>query len=131
MAVQENKSRRLDHESEKLLTLEEAAKRLGLPPDDAEALIQKGRLPSFRLGGNFLRVRLKDVESVQAQLLKARAAEKSKVQPAGSSSAAIAPLPKPPESSASERLSDFFYFNDFYLLAFLVALVLLAIIVVF
>ncbi|MBI3332979.1 MAG: helix-turn-helix domain-containing protein [Candidatus Omnitrophica bacterium] len=87
---------------EKFLTLEEAARRLRCSVGDVEAMVQSGRLPSFRLGGNLLRLRLSDVEAVETD------------------------LPKRPPSW--ERLADFIYFNDFYLITLLVILLLLALI---
>ena len=93
-------------EPEKLLTLQEAARRLSLPADDVEVMIRDGKLPSFRLAGNLLRLKLRDVETLR---LKQRPG-------------------RPRASRGLERISDFFYFNDFYLLAFLILLTLLAII---
>ena len=105
MAVRESENRRVGGGPEKLLTLEEAARRLGLPADDVEAMLRSGELPSFRLGGSLLRVQLKDVEALRNR-------GKKTVAPA----------------SARDRWSDFLYFNDFYLIAILVILTLLALI---
>ncbi len=107
MAVREGEDRRVDRGSEKLLTLEEAARRLSLPADDVEALIRKGRLPAFRLGGSLLRLSLKDVEAFRLT---------------------IHDPPSTIHRSFWDRLFDFFAFNDFYLIALLVILVLLALI---
>lgn len=103
MAVRSGEDRRVGGEPEKLLTLEEAARRLHLPADDVEAMIRQGRLPSFRLGGTLLRVRLQDVEAMGAPRRRSRTA-------------------------AWERVIDFFYFNDFYIVVLLLLLTLLAII---
>jgi excisionase family DNA binding protein len=91
---------------EKLLTLEEAVRWLGLPAEGIEELILQGKLPSFRLAGNLLRFRLRDVETLRLDLQKRR-------------------LRRP---SPLERIYDFFYFNNFYLIAFLILLTLVAII---
>lgn len=102
MEVREGQDRRVGFDPEKLLTLEEAARRLGIPADDVEAAIREGRLAAFRLAGDLLRVRLGDVERMR---------------------------PRPaPRGSLRDRLADFFYFNDFYLLAILILIALLAII---
>ena len=93
-------------EPEKLLTLQEAARRLSLPADDVEVMIREGRLPSFRLAGNLLRLKLQDVETLRLKRQRSR----------------------PGSPRLLERISDFFYFNDFYLLVFLILLTLLAII---
>ena len=104
MAVRPDEDRRVGGDAEKLLTLEEAARRLGVAPDDVEQMIQQGRLASFRLGGHLLRVRLGDVERWVA-------------------------TPKRVGSGRRwDRVLDFFYFNDFYLVALLILLTLLAVI---
>ena len=106
MAVREVQSGRVGGHPEKLLTLEEAARRLGLPAEGIEELILQGKLPSFRLAGNLLRFRLRDVETLRLDRQKRR-------------------LRRP---SLLERIYDFFYFNNFYLIAFLILLTLVAII---
>ena len=106
MAVREVQSGRVGGHPEKLLTLEEAAGRLGLPAEGIEELILQGKLPSFRLAGNLLRFRLRDVETLRLDRQKRR-------------------LRRP---SPLERIYDFFYFNNFYLIAFLILLTLVAII---
>jgi excisionase family DNA binding protein len=111
--------------SEKLLTLEEAARRLGVPADDVEVLVRSGGLASFRLGGSLLRVRLCDVESLRGKKLGVGSWELG----VGTERAVLTPdseLQAP--SSRWERIVDFCYFNDFYLAAILIILTLLAII---
>ena len=104
MAVRESENRRVGGGPEKLLTLEEAARRLGIPADDVEAMVKNGKLQAFRLGGALLRFRLQDVEAVR---------QKPK---------------RPPSPVPQDRLLDFLYYNDFYLIALLVILTLLALI---
>ena len=106
MAVREVQSGRVGGHPEKLLTVEEAARRLGLPTEGIEELILQGKLPSFRLAGNLLRFRLRDVETLRLDR-----------QKRGSR-----------RPSLFEWIYDFFYFNNFYLIAFLILLTLLAII---
>jgi excisionase family DNA binding protein len=102
VAVRTGKDRRVGGGSEKLLTLEEAARRLHLPADDVEAMIRRGGLSSFRLGGTLLRVRAGDIDALQRECR--------------------------PQGTFWERLVDFFYFNDFYILLLLLLLTLLTII---
>ena len=109
MAVREVQSGRVGGHQEKLLTPEETARRLGLKTEEVEDLILAGKLPSFRLAGNLLRFRLQDVERICLQR-----------QPGK--------RPRRAASSLIERVSDFFYFNSFYLIAFLILLTLVAII---
>ena len=106
MAVREVQSGRVGGHPEKLLTLEETARRLGILADQVEDLILAGKLPSFRLAGNLLRFRFQDVEVLRLE----RDHRRSR------------------RPSLFDRIRDFFYFNDFYLVAFLIFLTLLAII---
>ncbi len=128
MEIRKAEDRRVGGRSEKLLTLEEAARHLGIPPDDVEGLIRTGRLPSFRLGGSLLRLRLSDVEALRKQeeepfaLSRPSSFDKLRTngRVEGRSQHPVTPW---------DRIRDFFYFNDFYLIAFLIVLVLVAIIV--
>lgn len=79
---------------------------MDLPVEGVEELVLDGKLPSFRLAGNLLRFKLQDVEKLRLQQGR-----------------------RPPLSASPfERISDFFYFNSFYLIAFLILLTLVAII---
>lgn len=120
MAVRQEQDRRVGGNPEKLLTLEEAAKRLRVSPDDVEQMIQRGRIASFRLGGHLLRVRLGDVERLRVPATEGRA-------PASRSTG----VPSRGRSGIGrlwDRVLDFFYFNDFYLVALLLLLTLIAVI---
>ena len=126
MAVREGEDRRVGGGPEKLLTLEEAARRLQLPADDVEALVRTGKLQSFRLGGSLLRVRLWDVEKFLAQrATPAPQPEPQRVTPAPGAQGAPSGVRV---RSAWDMLLDFLHFNDFYLVAILIILTLLAII---
>lgn len=116
MEVREGQDRRVGLDPEKLLTLEEAARRLGIPADDVEAAIREGKLSAFRLAGDLLRIRAGDLERFGRSR--------------GPASAAKAPSRRTaaPSGSLRERIADFLYFNDFYLLALLILITLLAII---
>ena len=118
MEVREGKDRRLGGDSEKLLTLEEAAQRLEVTADDLQALIRQKKLASFRLGGHLLRVRRVDVEALLGE----------RSERARSARAKNPTVTVKRSHPLRDRFTDFFYFNDFYLVAFLILLTLLAII---
>jgi len=130
MAIRESQDRRVGLYPEKLLTLEEAARQLDISVEEVEGFIEAKRLPSFRLAGNWVRVRWKDVEALQREL-------KSKKGPAhpeaGSLDAQAGGIPSFKAQgipSIWERLIDFFYFNDFYLVTFLILVILLVLILI-
>ncbi|MCM8811982.1 MAG: helix-turn-helix domain-containing protein [Candidatus Omnitrophica bacterium] len=92
---------------EKLLSIEESARRLGKSVQEVQNLIRQGRLEVFRLGGNMVRLRLRDVEALGGRLQ---------------------PPPKPAVRGSGDRWLDFLYFNDFYIIGILLILTLLAVI---
>ena len=120
MAVRPDEDRRVGGDPEKLLTLEEAARRLSVTPDGVERMIQAGRLASFRLGGHLLRVRLGDVDRLRGTSSSGRAPSSRSVGVARRGRSGVGRL--------WDRVLDFFYFNDFYLVALLILLTLLAVI---
>ncbi|MBI2884662.1 MAG: helix-turn-helix domain-containing protein [Candidatus Omnitrophica bacterium] len=95
---------------EKLWTIGEVARYLGVSEADIESLVRTGRLTGYRLGGEFVRFRPEQVKLLKEQ-----------VQPRA---------PNAAEASVSgehwrDRLRDFLYFYDFYLVAFVLCAALL------
>jgi excisionase family DNA binding protein len=124
MAVREGEDRQLGGQSEKLLTLQETARRLDITPDDVDLLIREGKLTAFKLGGEVLRFRSSDVERLWDEMhgLHLHApiyVEKSRAQMTGEA--------RKPQNPV-DKFADFLYFNDFYIIGVLVILTLLAII---
>lgn len=96
--------------SEKLFTVREVSAELGIPEKDVIDAAQNGILPGFKIGGEFLRFRPEDV-------LKSAAAVRSHL---GIYEEKTSPL---------ERIHNFFYYNDFYIISFgLIAVLVVAII---
>lgn len=100
---------------EKLLTPEATAQRLGVPVAEVSRLAAEGALPAYRLGGEFLRFRSDDVDALRARRHRSDASR----------------VTRDTSRTWSERLREFFYLHDFYLLAALLALLLIAIVVRF
>lgn len=90
---------------EKLYTVREAAQYLGITERDVIDLSQEGTIPAFKVGGVYLRFKKEHLDSI-----------KDKVKPASE----IDTVPY----SLSEKWSDFFYYNDFYILSILVISIL-------
>lgn len=139
MAVRQDEDRRVGGGSEKLLTLTEAARRLKVTSQNIETLIRERKLTAFRLGGNLLRVQVSEVDLLVQQGWKPspRSPREPKVvapavpPPVRPASGSIPTLENPVSVSPPSfwgRISDFMYFNDFYLVAFLMILTLLTII---
>lgn len=97
---------------EKLWTTREAAQVLGVTERDIQQLVREGKLTGYKLGGQFLRFRPDQVESLKGQI----AFRRHVGRPAQEG-----------RRSWLNRVSDFVYFHDFYL----VSGVLLALLVVY
>lgn len=91
--------------SEKLYTVREAAHFLEVTERDIIDLSEKGLIPAYKVGGVYLRFRKDHLLSI-----------KGKVKSSTQGELATYDL--------RDRLSDFFYYNDFYLFSFLVISIL-------
>ena len=91
--------------TEKLYTIREAARFLDITERDVIDLSEKGLIPAYKVGGVYLRFRKDHLQSIKGKV-------KSTTQ----------------EELVSygfrDKLSDFLYYNDFYLLSFLVVIIL-------
>jgi excisionase family DNA binding protein len=93
---------------EKLLTVREVSHLLNLPEKEVIDLAENGTIPAYKVGGVYLRFKQHQLEEFK---------KKNKAQ-----------AQKNKEYHTADRLSDFFYFNDFYILSFILVLILLFII---
>ena len=107
---------------EKLITISETSRLLGISEQEVKGLVQKGELPAYRVGGRFLRFRKEQIEAIQNEIPAkgaappetARKREFQRRRPEAAYSESLA-----------DRVSDFFYFNDFYIIAAAIALLIL------
>jgi len=96
---------------EKLLTVREVSILLNVSEKEVMDLAQTGAIPAYKVGGVFLRFKKEQVQDYR------KSAHPSSIKHS---------LHKP--APLQERISDFFYFNDFYILSGLLILSLLIII---
>ncbi|MGD9014914.1 MAG: helix-turn-helix domain-containing protein [Candidatus Omnitrophota bacterium] len=90
----------------KLLTIREAAEVLGVTDQEIIDLVEEGKIPAYKIGGVYLRFKPEHIQQVR-----------QKITP-----------PSKAKVSLADRLHDFFYFNDFYILAVLIIILMLIII---
>ena len=98
--------------SEKLLNVREVSQYLGISAEDLRRLVDSGKVPAYRLGGAILRFRKDQIEQIKAQGIPKLA--KSQEEPAAGG-----------RYTGMERLKDFLYFNDFYIICAIIIVVLL------
>lgn len=97
---------------EKLWTTAEVAQYLGIQDTDVEHLVKEGKLTGYKLGGEFLRFRPDQVESLKGTL---------RFRPSAAKAMAVARHPW------LHQVQDFVYFHDFYI----ISATLLALLVVY
>ena len=98
--------------SEKLLTVREVSNILGISEKDVIDLSEQRKIPAYKIGGVYLRFRREQVEQFKA--------------------AALGDIghPKPDKLySPLERVGDFIYFNDFYILSLIIIGILVFVVV--
>jgi excisionase family DNA binding protein len=90
---------------EKLLTTREASHYLGITEGEVIDLSEKGIIPAYKVGGVYLRFKKEQLDLI-----------KDKIEPTIREASL--------RYSILDRLSDFFYYNDFYLLSVLIISIL-------
>ncbi len=98
--------------SEKLLTLKEACEILALEPDEMLRLVDEGKMPCFRIGGEYIRFKRSQIEifDIKSGSLKPRA-------PASF----FADIPY----SGIDWIKDLWRFNDVYIISSIIIITLL------
>ncbi|MDD5155319.1 MAG: helix-turn-helix domain-containing protein [Candidatus Omnitrophica bacterium] len=96
---------------EKLLTIREVSAILGVSEKEVIELAETGKIPAYKIGGVYLRFKQEQIEKFRKS--------------GGHSPKRMLHAEK---YSLNERISDFFYFNDFYILAGLIVILMLIII---
>lgn len=108
---------------EKLLTLKEVADFLQLSEGEVKDFVAQGKIPAYKLGGEFLRFKKDQIEALKdrIQILRWKSTQEVRAVIKGEDKAVT-------KYSAWERIRDFVYFNDFYIFAIILIAILLFII---
>ena len=96
---------------EKLLTVRDVSIILGITEKEVMDLAEEGKMPAYKVGGVYLRFKREQIEAFARSFKQ---------------------LPHKTDSlqrySFKDKVSDFFYFNDFYILSTIIILLILFII---
>jgi excisionase family DNA binding protein len=96
---------------EKLLTIRDVSVILGISEKEVVDLAETGSIPAYKVGGIYLRFKQEQIEAFKkSRKPLARQAKASQ------------------KYSFKDKVSDFFYFNDFYILSVLLIILILIII---
>lgn len=117
---------------EKLLTIAEVAEILKVSEDEVKRLVDIGEIPAYRIGGSFLRFRKEQLDAIRSEIDEVEETLPVKAAPVADKGKSSAhpytdlekqikrrePITRQYDYTFSERVRDFFYFNDFYLISF-------------
>ncbi|HPN73095.1 MAG TPA: helix-turn-helix domain-containing protein [Candidatus Omnitrophota bacterium] len=114
---------------EKLMTLRELSEYLRVPEDRLTRLVEDRVIPAYRIGGELLRFRKEQIDAMRREI-DARVDDSPRQKiPAAQSPGKKSGRPVIERgNNFFESVSDFFYFNDFYILSAAIAGILLAVI---
>jgi len=124
---------------EKLLTIKDVAQYLKVSEDEVKRLVDIGEIPAYRIGGSFLRFRKEQIDAIKTDIVEIEASHPEAAKPDGSLTNSHAhtytdlerdikrkePVAMQYDYTFAERIKDFFYFNDFYIVSFLIVAVLM------
>jgi len=128
---------------EKLLSIKEVAEYLKISEEEVKRLVDAGEVPAYKIGDTFLRFRLEQIEAIKDEI---RLVEESEGEAAASPATGTPSHPAHPytdlerdikrrtpsvrqyDYTTAEKVRDFFYFNDFYILCFVLIILLMVLI---
>jgi len=125
--------------SEKLLTIKEVAAQLRISEEEVKRLVDAAEIPAYKIGGTFLRFRKEQIDAIRSEISEIEKKEPEYAKPnldrKGKPTHTYTdmekdikrkePVTRQYDYTAVEKMRDFFYFNDFYILAFIIIIILL------
>jgi len=123
---------------EKLLSIKEVAEYLHLSEEEIKRLVDAGEIPAYKIGDTFLRFRKEQIDAIRSEISEFEKKE-SPPPPVSANAGAAAhpytdleknikrkePVTRQYDYTFLERIRDFFYYNDFYIISFIIIGVLL------
>ena len=117
---------------EKLLSIKEVADYLKVSEEEVKRLVDSGEIPAYRIGDTFLRFRKEQIDAIKTDITEIEAKDPARLMPSVDPKGRVAhpytdleraikrkePATRLYDYTMAERVRDFFYFNDFYILSF-------------
>ena len=121
---------------EKLFTIKEVAEYLEISEEEVKRLVDIGEIPAYKIGGSFLRFRKEQLDAIRSEVSIVEKELFQQAKPAPTVNAhpytelekeikRREPITRQYDYTFFERIKDFFYFNDFYLLFLIIISILL------
>ncbi|MDP2929467.1 MAG: helix-turn-helix domain-containing protein [Candidatus Omnitrophota bacterium] len=127
---------------EHLLSIKEVAAYLGVSEDEVKRLVDIGEMPAYKIGDSFLRFRKEQVDAIKSEISDVEKADPDRVDikldPKGHPTHPFTelekdikyrePVVRQYDYTFVEKIQDFLYYNDFYIISAVIIAVLLIII---
>lgn len=124
---------------EKLLSIKEVSEYLNISEEEVKRLVDMGEIPAYKIGGTFLRFRKEQIDAIRSEISSIEEAAPEHAGPELDSSGHPThtytdleedikrrePITRQYDYTAAEKVRDFFYFNDFYILCLIIIFVLI------
>lgn len=124
---------------EKLLSIKEVAEYLKISEEEVKRLVDQGEIPAYRIGDTFLRFRKEQIDAIRDEINQIEEITPERAKPSLDRHGKVAhpytdlerdikrkaPTVRQYDYSAAEKVRDFFYFNDFYILCFILIALLM------
>ena len=119
---------------EKLISIKEVADYLKISEDEVKRLVDAGEIPAYKIGDTFLRFRKEQIDAIKSEISELEEKEPQSIAKAALDQKGRAthpytqlekeikrrePATRRYDYTIAERIKDFFYFNDFYILSFI------------
>ncbi|MFH1395706.1 MAG: excisionase family DNA-binding protein [Candidatus Omnitrophota bacterium] len=114
--------------SKKLMTAQELSDYLSLKEDQISMLVEEGVIPAYKIAGELLRFQKDQIDAIRSEIeFRIRTGKKNvNVKPSVRKKVQPNPLDGDIEANSfKDSISDFFYFNDFYIVSAVVIVLLL------
>lgn len=127
---------------EHLLNIKEVAGYLGVSEEEVKRLVDIGEIPAYKIGDSFLRFRKEQIDAVKQEVsdveekdpnrvevkLDAKGRETHVYTESEKEAKRKIPEARQYDYNLAEKIQDFIYYNDFYILSAIIIAVLLFII---
>jgi len=124
---------------EKLLTIAEVAQYLKVSEDEVKRLVDIGEIPAYKIGGSFLRFRREQLDAIRSEIDEVEDKEPEKAKPVLDQKGKPThpytdlekdikrrePVVRQYDYTFAEKVKDFLYFNDFYIISFVIVFALI------
>ena len=124
---------------EKLISIKEVADYLKVSEEEVKRLVDSGEIPAYKIGDTFLRFRKEQIDAIKSEISEIEEKEPARAKPTLDQKGRVThpytqmerdiklrePATRRYDYTIAERVKDFFYFNDFYILSFILIMFLM------